>query len=319
MADPQVEPRRPVWWRKRLFCLSFVLAIFGLPKQMHAQFTDPRTYDNAPVGVNQFELDYAYAHSDASIDTSIIVAGAKFNLNVGVIDYTRYFGFLRRLAWVEVSVPVAGLSGSITGTNISGSATGAGDSSYQAAMLLKGGPALSETQFATYKPTTTVGVSLTVTAPTGLYHSNKLLNLGSDRWSFKPEIALSHPFGREQKWEFDAYANAYFFTDNTSYRGVEVLRQEALPGLEGHLSYSFNNNLWASFDTRYSLRGNTLVNDADQGSAQQNFTVGSELNVSLNSHSTFVFEFAKPIVHINGPTYTGFAVKYSYTWGKGYQ
>ena len=43
--------------------------------------------------------------------------------------------------WVEAGVPVAGLSGSVSGTNIQGSVTGAGDSSYSLAMLLKG-PAL---------------------------------------------------------------------------------------------------------------------------------------------------------------------------------
>jgi hypothetical protein len=99
--------------------------------------------------------------------------------------------------WVEAGVPVAGLSGSVSGTNIQGSVTGAGDSSYSLAMLLKGGPTLTVAQFEHYEPTTTLGVSLTITAPTGLYNPNKILNkilnLGSDRWSFKPEIALSHP------------------------------------------------------------------------------------------------------------------------------
>ena len=131
------------------------------------------------------------------------------------------------------------LAKAVTGTNIHGTTTGTGGSSYELATLLKGGPALTVAQFASYKPTTTVGVSLTITAPTGLYNADKLLNLGSNRWSLKPEIAVSHPFGPQQTWEFDAYANAYFYTDNTSYHGVEILRQQALPGLEGHISYSF--------------------------------------------------------------------------------
>jgi len=117
------------------------------------------------------------------------------------------------------------------------STTGGGDSSYELAMLLKGGPALSVAQFKNYRPTTTFGVSLTITAPTGLYSPNKILNLGSERWSFKPEIAVSHPFGPEQKWAFEAYANSYFYTDNTSYHGREILGQQPLPGLEGHISY----------------------------------------------------------------------------------
>jgi len=286
---------------------------------MCAQFTDPRNYDNTPVGVNQLELSYAYAHSNASIDTSIIVAGAQFNLNQGTLDYTYYFGFLHRLAWVEPSVPIAGLNGSITGTNIRGSTTGAGDSNYQVALLLKGGPALTMSEFANYKPTTTVGVSLSVTAPTGQYSPDKVLNLGSDRWSFKPEFALSHPFGPEQKWEWDAYANVYFYTDNTSYHGVEILRQRPLPGLEGHISYSFNNNVWASLDTRYSSRGVTLLNGVSQDNPQQNFTLGSEVNLSLNSQNALVFVFATALVHKNGPVYTGFSVRYDYSWGKGFK
>lgn len=293
--------------------------VFQFPDRLYAQFTDPRTYDNAPVGVNQLELDYGYARSNTSIDTSLIVAGAKLSLNEGVIDYTRYFGFVHRMAWVEATLPLAGLNGSVTGTDIHGSSTGAGDSSYEVAILLKGGPALSVPQFANYKPSTTVGVSLAVSAPTGQYNPEKLLNLGADRWSFKPEIAVSQPFGREQKWEFDSYANVYFYTDNTSYRGAEVLRQEALPGLEGHLSYSFINSLWASLDTRYSFRGDTFVNGANQNDAQQNFTLGSEVSLSLSPRNSLVFEFARALVHKNGPAYTGFAVRYDYSWGKGYQ
>src|SRR5262249_18373312 len=150
----------------------------------------------------------------------------------------------------------------------------------------KGGPALNFAEFAAYKPTTTVGASLAITAPTGLYHTNRILNLGSDRWSFKPEIGISQPFGPDQKWQVDVYANAYFYTDNTAYHGAEILRQQALPGFEGHISYAFIDNLWASLDTRYSFRGETFVNGMTQNNPQKNFTLGSEVNLSLNPQNT---------------------------------
>jgi hypothetical protein len=181
-------------------------------------------------------------------------------------------------------------------------------------MLVKGGPALSIEQFENYKPVTTLGLSFTTTAPTGLYDSNKILNLGSDRWSFKPEIALSYPFGSGQKWEFDAYANASLYTDNTSYHGKGILRQEALPGFEGHISYAFNERIWASLDTRYSFRANTFVDGVSQNNAQQNFVLGNELYLSLNPQNSLTFVFAKAIVHQNGPAATGFSIKYDYTW-----
>ena len=299
---------------KRLLVACFALAVLQFPKQACAQFTDPRKYENTPVGTHQLELSYAYVHANASIDTSLIIAGARFNLNQGTITYTRYFGFLHRLMWVEAGIPVAGLGGSISGTNIQGSTIGAGDSSYALAMLLKGGPALSVAQFERYQPTTTLGVRLTITAPTGLYHPSKILNLGSDRWYFKPEFAWSHPFGPEQKWEFDAYANVYLYTENTSYHGSEILRQQPLPGLEGHLSHSFNNSLWASLDTRYSFRGTTFVNGVSQSNAQQNFIFGSEMNISFTPRNSLVFEFAKALVHNNGPALVGLSVKFDHTW-----
>jgi hypothetical protein len=125
---------------KPLLFVCAALAVLHVPGQACAQFTDPGTYDNTPVGINQFELGYAYVHANASIDPALIIAGAKFDLNQGIIDYTRYLGLFHRLVWVNVGIPVAGLGGSVSGTNIHASVTGAGDSSYQVAMLLKGGP-----------------------------------------------------------------------------------------------------------------------------------------------------------------------------------
>jgi hypothetical protein len=305
--------------KKWLLFACLEVAVFYVPHPAWAQFTDAHSYDNTPIGINQVELAYSYVHGDASVDTALIVSGAKLGLNQGMISYARYFGLFHRLTWVEAGVPIAGLNGSISGTAIQGSVTGTGDSSYQAAILLKGGPALTVEQFENYKPSTALGVSFTIAVPTGLYRTNKVLNLGTDRWAFKPEFAVSHPFGPQQKWQVDAYANVYFYTDNTSYRGKEILRQEPIPGVEGHISYSFNDRIWASVDTRYSFRGSTFVNGIGQNNAQQNFGIGSEMNVAINARNSLLFEFAKAVVHQNGPALVGFSVKYDYTWGKNYK
>lgn len=304
---------------RRLLFAALILSALYCSEQACAQFTDAHNYDNTPVGLNQIELSYAYVHANASVDTSLIITGAKLNLSQGTISYSRYFGLANRLMWVSAGVPFAGLSGEVSGTGIRGSVAGAGDSSYQVGALIKGGPALTASQFENYKPTTIVGVSLSMTAPTGLYRPTKILNLGADRWSFKPELALSHPFGPQQKWQLDAYANAFFFTHNTSYQGREILRQEPLPGFEGHISYAPSDRLWVSADTRYSFRGSTSVNGVDQSNPQRNFILGSELNISITSRHSLLFEFAKAFVHQNGPALVGFTVKYDYTWGRGYK
>ncbi len=298
-----------------MFRAGIGLVLLCFPCSLDAQFTDPRAYDSAPVGANQLELGYVYARADASIDTSLVVAGAELNLNQGTIDYSRYFSLMRRVAWVEATLPFARLGGSVTGSNISGSRIGLGDSSYEFSILLRGAPALSVAQFANYKPARIVGLSLTVTAPTGQYDADRILNLGSDRWAFKSEVALAHPFGPGQKWEFDAYGNAYFFTDNRAYHRVEILGQRPLAGIEGHISYSLMPSVTASFDTRYSFAGETFVDGVTQGNPQQNFILGSELTISPGSQNNYlVLEFGKALVHRNGPAYAGIGVRYVFSW-----
>src|SRR5215472_7855473 len=113
------SPNLPM--NKQLLFASLVLSVLYVPGRAWAQFTDAHTYDNTPVGINQLELSYAYVHANASIDTSLIIPGAKLNLNQGTISYTRYFGLANHTAWVTAGVPFACLSGAVTDTNISGS------------------------------------------------------------------------------------------------------------------------------------------------------------------------------------------------------
>jgi Putative MetA-pathway of phenol degradation len=299
----------------RLFPTLVAITASCCPPALHAQFTDPRTYTVAPVGSNQLDVDYAHARADASLDTSLEVVGAHFEQDAGAVLYTHNFGMLGRLAWVKANVPFASVSGSVAGTDISDSTTGFGDASLQLTALFKGGEALSAAEFAKYEPSTTLASSLTVSAPTGEYDAAKLLNLGSHRWSFKPEFAVSHPFGAEQSWVIEGYANVYFFTDNTAYHGAEILRQEALPGIEGHISHDFTRSLWASVDLRYAFRGGTVVDSVNQNDAQEYLIGGAEVSWSPSSNHSLVFLFAKALVYRNAPAETVVALKYVYGWG----
>jgi hypothetical protein len=302
---------------RRLWPLTSVAAI-SFPSIVFAQFSDPRTYLNMPVGLNQLELDYAHVSADASIDTSLVVEGAHLDGNAAASVYTRSFGVLQHLAWAKASVPWASVTGSVPGAGISRSVSGFGDASLQLTALLRGGPALSVQDFESYVPATTVGVSLTITGPTGEYDPNRLLNLGSDRWSFKPQFAVSHPFGPDHRWEIDGYASVSLFTDNTNYHGHEVLRQEPLFGLEGHISHDLTPDLWASLDASYAFRGDTVVDGVHQHDPQEALILGAETSWSPNPHNSIALVLAKAVVHQNAPTYTGVTIKYSYTWAQGY-
>jgi hypothetical protein len=304
---------------RRLWLACSCLVFFASARPACAQFTDPRNYQNAPVNVNQAQLAYAYARSNSSIDTAIIITGSRLNLNQGSISYTRYFPLLGRMAWLSPGIAIGNLDGSISGTKVSRAITGAGDTSYQFAMLLHGGPALTVAEFEKYELKTTTGVSLSFTAPTGDYQSNRLLNLGANRWTFKPEAGVSYPFGPKQKWALDGYANSYFYTENSSYRGAQTLQQKPLPGFEGHISVSPLESLMVSLDTRYSFGGEVSLNGVNQNNSQKNFILGGEALWSLNDRNSLRLVLAKSLVHENGPSISGITVKYDYYWGTGYK
>jgi hypothetical protein len=153
---------------RRVLLVIAAIAACCLPRFAYGQFTDPRTYANTAADLNQLEVDYAYANSNASIDTSLVISGAHLDLNQATASYTRTFGVLQRLAWIQASVPYASVSGHVSGTSFSRSVTGGADASLKVTALLVGAPALSAAEFATYQPTTTVGVSLTVRSVRGV-------------------------------------------------------------------------------------------------------------------------------------------------------
>ena len=61
---------------------------------------------------------------------------------------------------------------------------------------LLGAPALTAAEFKDYRQDLILGASLRIIAPLGQYDGDKLVNIGTNRWSFKPEIGCSKAFGR---------------------------------------------------------------------------------------------------------------------------
>ena len=67
------------------------------------------------------------------------------------------------------------------------------------------------------------GVSIRVVAPTGQYDPAKLINYGSNRWAFKPEIGLSQ---RRGHWVVDTYGGGGFSPPTMiSFRRIQLLRR----------------------------------------------------------------------------------------------
>ncbi len=181
---------------------------------------------------------------------------------------------------------------------------------------------MSPAQFENYKPTTILGASLTITAPPPANTTQLRFSIWVPTAGFSSLNSRSPPSIR-----------------TPAEVAVRRLRQQLLlhrqhripwkpkssgnslfPGSKGTSAIPFNDSTWASFDTRYYLfAAQRSLNGADQDNGQQNFSLGSEINVSINNRNSLLFEFADALLHRNGPAIVGFGVKYDYAWGKGYK
>ena len=128
-------------------------------------------------------------------------------------------------------------------------------------------------EYLKWKQSVLLGVSLKVVAPTGQYDPTKLINWGTNRWSFKPEFGYSR---RRGKWLLDGYAGAWFFTTNNDfwsrnsfYAGTRSQSQAPIVSFEGHLSYDVKPRLWLSLDGNFWFGGKTSVNGVENSLSEQ--------------------------------------------------
>jgi hypothetical protein len=145
----------------------------------------------------------------------------------------RTFSLFGRTAQAFAAVPFswADVSGSALGTAASTRRAGLSDVRLRLSWLVRGAPAASVVQLAKAPRRTILGTSLSVVAPAGEHNPDKLINLGTNRWSFRPEFAVSQPLG--QRWLLDTYGGVSFFTTNSAYYpGTSVRKQAPIGSLQ---------------------------------------------------------------------------------------
>jgi len=144
----------------------------------------------------------------------------------------------------------------------SGSRNLFGDVRIRFGINLTGTPALGRKEFSTYTQKTIVGVRLVTVLPTGLYHADKRINTGSNRWALKPEVGVSKRCKQIYK---EAYAGVWFYSDNNKYLVDKTLHQEPVFSVQGHVSYYFKNLMWVSINGNWFNSGKTLVDETSSG------------------------------------------------------
>jgi hypothetical protein len=299
---------------KLTWTIVFVASSLAL---LHAQDLAPRAYIVTPLHSNAVTVADGYYNGSISFNGAAPITGATGSYNVPVLTYYHSFGFFGRSSNVLLGIPYAigTFQGEVVGVGQQIYRSGLADTPFRLSINLKGGPAMEAREFVKWNQKTLLGVSVKVVAPTGQYDPNKLVNWGSNRWSFKPEFGYS---GRRKHMLLDTYAGVWFFTTNQAFysaSGPQPQTQRPIGSFEGHLSYDLKPRLWFSLDGNFWFGGVTSVNGVDNLSTRQTSSrIGVTASFPLWKHQSLKVSYADGAYVRFGGNYQNVSAAWQYSW-----
>jgi hypothetical protein len=302
--------------------LLFITILAGMSIcSCRAQDLAPRAYIITPLHSNAITLTWSFYHGSIDYNGALPISGATGTYSVPILSYYHSFSFFGRSANVLASLPyaVGNFHGTAFGAENHLYRSGLLDSVFRFSVNLKGGPAMPVEQFVKWRQKVLLGASLKVMAPTGQYDPTKLINWGTNRWSFKPEFGYSERWG---KWVLDGHLGVWFFTTNPEfwshniyYSGTRFQSQDPIGALEGHLSYDVKLRLWFSLDGNFWFGGKTSVNGVQNPlSRQANSRIGGTVAVPMSKHQSLKFSYSDGTYIRFGGNYQNFSVAWQYSW-----
>ena len=289
------------------------LVLLAVAAGASAQELEPRAYSPNPTGANFVLVVYGHTSGNVVFDPSVPITNVEAAINTGALFYGRTFALFGRAASAAVQLPYVWgtIDGDVFEDRRSVYRSGLADLRMRLTTNILGGPALSAREFATRPPRTTMGASLVVLAPTGQYDPSKLVNVGTNRWAFKPEVGLSHPSGR---WFLELYAGTWLFTVNDDFFGGSRREQSPLLAVQGHFSYTFRPRLWLAGDATFYTGGRTTVDGVEKADLQRNTRLGLTLAVPVKRRSALKASWSRGGVTRVGGDFQTLALGYQVLW-----
>ena len=283
---------------------------------VHAQELEPRAYSNLPMGLNFLATGYAHSQGGLSTDPSLPLTDAHLKIDTGVVAYVRGVDLWGNSGKVDVIAPYSHLSGTalVAGQPRERVVSGAGDPRFRLSVNFYGAPALTLPEYPAYKQDLVIGASVQVTAPWGQYDASKAVNLGTNRWSIKPDIGFSKAFA---PFTIDLTAGVTLFSRNDDYFGGQALDQAPLYSAQVNLSYDFGRGIWAALGATLYRGGRTTVDDAPKDNTLSNSRVGLTVAVPIDRYYAIKFNASSGISTRTGTNFDTVGLVLQYRWGAG--
>ena len=291
-----------------VICLGLTAAMAS------AQELEPRAYSPSPVGANFLVTSYIWSAGNVVFDPTLPITDVHADVQGLVVALGHSFNLFGNLGLVSAAIPyaLADVTGKILEEQAQTTRSGLADARFKLSVNLRGNPAMSVREFISARRRTIVGTSLAVTAPASQYYKTKLINLGTNRWSFKPEVGVSVPKGR---WDLDGYVGMWFYTSNADFYPSGSLRtQDPLLTVQGHASYTFRPRLWVAADGTWYRGGSARVDDGQASTSMNNSRLGLTVSFPVGRRYSAKVAYASGVVARTGTDFSTVAVAWQVLW-----
>ena len=261
---------------KKLFVwCPYIFLILGLPFSGFALELEPRRWGHLPTGINFAGIGYSCTRADIFLDPVLRIEDGEMELHTWVAKYIRTFDMFHKSARIDIiqSYQDGRWTGLVDGVPSSIRRCGLADSILRFAINLYGAPSLKGKAYTAYRAKvdveTIVGAALVVHFPTGEYMNDELINLGTNRFTFRPQIGVVHNRG---KWSMELTVSVWLYTDNNDFFNGNRLEQDLYYTSQIHLVYTFRPGLWAAASVGYGYGGQATLNGVEKNDRRENLS-----------------------------------------------
>jgi hypothetical protein len=284
-----------------------------------AQELEPRAYSNLPIGLNFAVVGYAYSEGGLAIDPSVPIDDAHLQIHTAVLAFSHSLNIRGSSGRFDMILPVSDLSGTalVAGAPASRDISGLNDPRFRLAVNFYNAPAGDLKAFGKYMaqpPRTVLGASLQVIAPLGQYDPDRLINLGTNRWTFKPDIGFSRKI---KSFTWDMTFGAAFVTENDEFYDGKTVTQDPLYSTQLNVSYDFGKGFWAAIGTTYYFGGQSTIDSVEKDNELGNTRVGLTVAFPFNRHYSLKLNVSTGISTRTGTNFDTYGMALQYRWGGG--
>jgi hypothetical protein len=293
--------------------LLALIALASGPRVAAGQELEARAYAPNPIGARFLVMSWSHSDGDMLLNASSPIKDFEVRANTYSAGIGWTFALRDRLASVALGVPYVDgtATGLVNGIPSRADRTGTADPRLRFTLSVLPGSARGVAEFMRAPPDRTLGVSLVVNVPTGEYFDDKLVNLGTNRWAFRPEFGGSRRFGR---WNVDGSLGVWLFDDNDAYLGSKERSQDPLTTLQGHVSYTFAPRLWLGLSGTWYAGGTTSLDGVSDSNRQENSRAGLTLAVPVGQRNSVKLAWSTGVSARFGGDLETYSLSWQYLW-----